>query len=425
MGAARPVPRGGEGRLNPIATVHLRPETDARLKAGHPWIYASQIAAIKGSFLPGDIVDVVNHARHFVGRGYINPHSQIQIRLLTRSAEEIDAAFLTARLRAALAWRERFYPGESAYRLVFSEADRLSGLIIDRYGEVLVAQFLTLGMEVRKEIIVSALVELCCPAAIYERSDGPSRRHEGLEPRSGLIYGALPGPEEGSAGAGGRVAFTENGLHFFTDVASGQKTGYFLDQKENRRALAPLVAGRGGTPPVGARVLDAFCHTGSFGIHAAAYGAGEVLGLDQSDLALELARENAAANGVADRCAFQAANAFDALRELEREAERFDLVILDPPAFVRNKGALPGAIRGYKEINLRAMKLISPRGFLVTCSCSYPILRAHFLAIVAEAAQDAHRELRLVEYRTQAKDHPILPGVPETEYLKCLIVQVD
>lgn len=298
-------------------------------------------------------------------------------------------------------------PEATAFRLVYSEGDLLPGLIVDRYEDVLVAQFLTLGMDVRRDMIVQALREVEAPAAIYERSDVPSRRYEGLEERTGLLWGKLP-PQP--------MVMRENGLSFEIDVTTGQKTGYFLDQKENRRSLAPLVSG--------ARVLDVFCHNGTFALHALRYGAQEVVGVDSSAQAVELARRNAELNGFAEAARFVEANAFDFLRELDRTGERFDAVVLDPPAFAKSKAHFESARRGYKEINLRGIKVVEPGGFLVTCSCSHHMPEDEFYRLILEAAADARRALRLVERRGQAKDHPVLAGVPETAYLKCFVFQV-
>lgn len=389
-----------------MAVVRLRRGQDARVAAGHPWVYRGNIERIEGGFEPGDAVDVVNAARHFLGRGYINPRSEIVVRLLTRKEEAIDEAFFARRIADAVARRRRFFPEESSYRVVFGEGDFLPGLVVDKYEDVLAVQTLTLGMEVRWPLIQQALQEILAPAAIYERNEAPAREREGLARRKGPRSGTWEPQRE----------IRENGLRFVVDLERGQKTGYFFDQKENRRALAPLVPG--------ARVLDAFSHTGSFAVHAAAYGAESVLGLEISPDAVAAADLNAARNGFADVCRFETANAFDALRELAAAGESFDCAILDPPAFARSKDALAGARRGYKEINLRGLKLVRPGGWLVTCTCSYPVGAADFWEIVLDAARDAHRTVRLVEERTQARDHPILPAVPETRYLKCLILEV-
>ena len=277
--------------------------------------------------------------------------------------------------------------------------------MVDKYGDVLVLQSLSLGIERIKDMLCDLLVEIVRPRGIYERSDVPVRRLEGMEQVTGLLRGEVPD----------RVDMVENGIHFLVDVKNGQKTGFFLDQKQNRAAIRPFCEG--------ARVLDCFCHNGSFSLHAARYGASSVLGVDISEEALEVARENARVNGLSN-VTFEAHNCFDLLRELDERRESFDVVILDPPAFTKNKAAVQSAIRGYKEINLRGLKLTRPGGFLVTCSCSQHILPEMFQDIVNQAARDAKKRIRLVEYRTQGYDHPILPQSVETKYLKAMLLQV-
>ncbi|MEW5761772.1 MAG: class I SAM-dependent rRNA methyltransferase [Bacillota bacterium] len=373
----------------------------------HPWIYAGEIAEVTGNPAPGAVLDVVDARGRFIGRGYWNPASQIAIRILSRTeGEKIDREFFSRRLKAALGYRERVAADAEACRLVNAEADFLPGFIVDRYGCYLVVQTLTLGSEINKQMVVDILREILAPKGVYERNDVAVRELEGLPLTRGVLYGTCP--EE--------VPFTEYGLSFWADIAHGQKTGFFLDQRENRHAVARYAHG--------ARVLDCFCYTGAFAVHAARAGAAEVVAVDISAASLEMGRRHAAANGVDGRCRFVEANVFDYLRSLVKGGERFDLVILDPPSFTRTKNAVPGAVRGYKEINLRALKLLPPGGFLVTCSCSYHVTEDLFLAVVAAAARDTGRELRLVEMRRQAKDHPMLLAVPETYYLKCAIFQV-
>ncbi|MGQ9497305.1 MAG: class I SAM-dependent rRNA methyltransferase [Desulfotomaculales bacterium] len=381
-----------------------RPREERRL---HPWIYRGEIAEIAGQPVPGDVLDVVDARGRFVGRGYWNPASQIAIRILSRDeGEAIDRDFFYRRLNIAIAYRAVVVEDTDACRLVNAEADFLPGLIVDRYGEYLVVQTLTLGIEKYKETIVGLLVELLSPTGIYERNDASVRELEGLPLRKGVLHGACP-PE---------VSFAEYGLSFWADILNGQKTGFFLDQRENRRAVARYARGK--------RVLDCFCYAGGFAVHAAAAGAAEVVAVDISADALGWAARHAAANGVAGRCRFVEANAVDYLRARAKAGEVVDLVLLDPPCCTKAKEAVPGAVRGYKEINLRALKLLKPGGYLATCSCSYHITENLFLAVVGAAARDARRELRLVELRRQAKDHPMLLAAPETYYLKCAILQV-
>lgn len=387
-------------------SVYIRKGAQHRVESGHPWLYQTEVDKIEGDFSPGDIVDVYNHRRRFVGRGYINPRSQILVRFLTREQEPIDRAFFKRRIEAAWQYRQRFLDEPEYCRLIFGEADFLPALIVDKFGDYLVVQTLALGIDRFKETIVDILDEILCPAGIYERNDVPVRELEGLDQRKGYLKGQFPT----------LIQVRENGLPFYADIENGQKTGFFYDQRENRRFLRHIAGG--------AEVLDCFCHTGSFAVHAAVYGAKRVQAIDISDLAIELARKNAALNGVADRCSFEVANAFDALRELSDERRQFDIVILDPPAFTKSRGTIESAARGYKEINLRGLKLVRPGGFLITCSCSYHMDRELFKAIVVDAARDTRRTIREVEYRTQAKDHPILPAAPETHYLKFLVLQV-
>ncbi|MBQ6374289.1 MAG: class I SAM-dependent rRNA methyltransferase [Clostridia bacterium] len=387
-----------------MAKVTLRKTRETRVRGGHPWIYASEIERVDGDFENGDIVDVCDFRGKFIGRGFYNPQSQISLRILTRSEEPCDSAFFERRIRDAWEYRQRLCDPMSC-RLIYSESDFLPGLVVDKFGDVLVLQSLSLGIERIKDMLCDILMEVVGPTGIYERSDVPVRRLEGLEQVTGLLRGEVPD----------RVDMVENGIHFLVDVKHGQKTGFFLDQKWNRAAMKPLCRD--------ARVLDCFCHNGSFSLHAARYGAASVLGVDISEEALEVARENARLNGL-DNVRFEAHNCFDLLRELDDARACFDLVILDPPAFTKNKAAVQAAVRGYKEINLRGLKLVRPGGFLVTCSCSQHILPEMFQDIVNQAARDAKKRIRLVEYRTQGYDHPILPQSVETKYLKCMILQV-
>ena len=388
------------------ARVFLRRGAQHRVESGHPWVFQSELDYIDGEFAPGDIVDVYNFRERFIGRGYINPKSQIIVRLLSREQETIDRSFFKKRIEAAWRHRQRFLEEPEYCRLVFGEADLLPALIIDKFGPVMVLQTLALGIDIHKDMIVSILEELFQPEGIYERNDVPVRDLEGLQQQKGYLKGNFPT----------ELKVLENGIPFYADVEHGQKTGFFYDQRENRRLLQSLVKD--------AEVLDCFCHTGSFTVHAALYGAKKVTAVDISEQAVELAKRNAELNGVASNCTFFTANAFDLLREMTEEKRQFDVVILDPPAFAKSKGALEGAARGYKEINLRGLKLVRPGGYLITCSCSYHMDRELFQAIIVDAAKDARRTIRQIEYRTQAKDHPILPAMPETHYLKYLVVEV-
>ena len=385
----------------------LKRGRERRIKAGHPWVYAGEVFRFHGKFSDGDILDIRDHKERFLGRGYVNRKSQILARVLTDAREEIDEAFFRRRIEDAVALRRRTAEGTDACRLVYSEGDFLPGLIVDQYGDCLVLQTSTLGMDARKEWIADILQDLLNPSAIYERNDMSVRQYEGLDLHKGFLRGETDP----------LVSIRENDLSFLVDIENGQKTGFFLDQRENRAALWAWVEN--------GRVLDAFCYTGGFSVYAAAFGAREVVGIELSAEAAERARVHATRNGFEDRCRFETANAFDMLRAYDAAHERFDAAILDPPSFARGKGSVEGALRGYKEINLRAMKILHPGGYLITCSCSYHVDWGSFLAIIAEAARDTHRRVRVIESRGQAKDHPVLPAARETEYLKCLILQVS
>ena len=385
-----------------MTKITLRKTRETRVRGGHPWLYASEIERVEGESAAG-VAEVYSAKGTFLARALYNPASQIALRILTTHDEPIDADFFARRVRTAWEYRQRFCDANSC-RAIYAEADFLPGLVVDKFGGVLVMQVLSLGMELWKRELTDILVEVIRPEGIYERNDVPVRRLEGMQETTGLLYGDVPG----------RVPMVENGIVYAVDVKHGQKTGFFLDQKENRAAIAPLCSG--------ARVIDMFCHNGSFALNAAKYGAREVTGVDISEEALAVARDNARVNGLDVN--FEAHNCFDLLRALSDQGEKYDLVILDPPAFTKTRQMTERALRGYKEINLRGMKLVPDGGFLVSCSCSQHVDDAAFTAMLNEAARDAKKKLRMVEFRTQAKDHPILPASPETKYLKCAILQV-
>ena len=387
-----------------MANVYLNKNKEQRVLGGHPWVFRSDIAEVQGDFAPGGVVRVLSSRHHFLGMAVYNPQSQISLRMLSRRDESIHADWIRARVHRAVEYRRRFADLRSC-RLIFAESDGLPAVIADAFGDVIVLQVLCLGMERFKQDIVDALVEELHPAGIWERSDVPVRELEGMAQTTGLLYGEVPD----------RVEMEENGVRFWVDVKNGQKTGFFLDQKENRAAIAPFARD--------ARVLDCFTHTGSFALHAAKYGAREVVGVDISDFACECAAENARLNRF-ENVRFECANAFDYLRAAQESGERYDLVILDPPAFTKTRSAVEGALRGYKEINLRGMKLVRDGGFLVSCSCSQHVTPPLFQQMMLDAQKDARVQLRQVEWRTQGRDHPILPSAPETQYLKCGIYQV-
>ncbi|XID95388.1 class I SAM-dependent rRNA methyltransferase [Paenibacillaceae bacterium WGS1546] len=457
--------------MNGQAAVWLSKNRRPRLEEGHPWVYANEISRTEGDPAPGQLVEVKDHRGQYLGTGYWNPASQITVRIVSYvPLERMDAAFFRVRFARAAAHRARFLGETASCRIVYGEADFLPGLVVDRFGDVLVVQTLTLGMETAKAEWLPALVETFSPRGVYERSDVGVRTLEGLEERKGVLYGECPR----------YVEIVENGLKVRVDIEGGQKTGYFFDQRENRAAIRPLIRGWGARSGIrleeragedgesrllpinakgnvvtfpywdGATVLECFAHTGSFTLHACDYGAKKVTCLDISEHALETARHNVAINGFSDRVEFVAADAFEYLRAqvagreerqaranaqavgvkidtskpLFSEGRSWDVIILDPPAFAKTKRAVEGACRGYKDINLHAMKLLNEGGYLVTASCSFHVRPERFLETLREAARDAGKILRRVEWRGAGKDHPQLTGVEEGHYLKFGIFEV-
>ncbi len=389
-----------------MAKFFLRKKIGDRVASGHPWIFGNELGDSEGTAEPGDIVEVYSSNGSFVGKGYINPASQIRIRLLTRDKNEtVDDQFFYKRIKEAWEYRKLLGYVENC-RLIFGEADQLPALIIDKFNDYFVIQSLALGIERWKAAIVAALQKIFAPKGIYERNDVPVRTIEGME----QIKGFLSEPFDTN------IIINENGLKFHVDIENGQKTGYFLDQQDNRRAIKQIVKD--------ADVLEVFCYTGTFSLHAAQYGAKSVMGIDISEGAVATARKNAQLNGYEDICKFEAMNAFDVLKQWAKEGKRYDTVMLDPPAFTKSRENIQKAVTGYKEVNLRGMKLVKPGGFLVTASCTNLVTPEMFLNVIGDAAKDARRTLRQVEWRTQAADHPILWNVPSTQYLKFLIVQV-
>lgn len=384
----------------------LKSGKDKRVRNGHLWVYQGEIGIIGIGVKSGDVIEILDNRGRFLGMGYYNHASQLAVRILSREREEINQAFFRRRIQQAIDYRKRVKPASPCYRLIFGEGDLLPGLVVDSFEGYLVVQFLTMGMEVNRQTILDLLIELCNPHGIIERSDTSVRHLEDLPERAGCVYGDCPPA----------LTINDNGLKFHVNLLEGQKTGYFLDQSANRAALQAYCQGK--------KVLDCFCHIGSFAIHAAAYGAKSVLGVDISEDAVGFATENAILNGLEENCRFKTANAFDFLRDQVAQKELFDVIVLDPPAFTKSKQTIDRAVRGYKEINLRALKMLSPGGILVTCSCSHHMNNELFWEIINSAAVDAKRQIRLLERRTQGLDHPVLVGVPETEYLKCLIFEV-
>ncbi len=379
-----------------------------RAREGHLWIYKSDIAEIANA-ASGDVLPVFDRNDNFVARAHYGAESEIALRILSFSEQPIDREFWQRRLRAARKWREKVVRESDCYRLVHSEGDLLPGLIVDCYSDSVVIQTLTRGMDLLKSMWVELIVEALAPRLIVERNDVKVRALEGLPQIVSTLYSASSGETQPS----GHVQVTENGLKFVVDLHGGQKTGAFLDQRENRAAAREYARGRG---------LDCFTFHGSFALHLA--GRCEaVTAIDISAQALERARHTAALNGI-DNVEFLEGNVFDELHRFDNEGRRFDTIVLDPPAFAKNRRAIDAAARGYKEINLRALKLLEPGGILMTCSCSYHMSEGMFVDTIAEAARDAGRQVQIVEKRTQSRDHPVLLTVPETCYLKCLVLHV-
>lgn len=393
------------------AAVILKKGEGRTLKAGGAWIFDNEIDKVEGTPEDGSLVEVRDFDGYGMGTGFYNSRSKIRVRMMSRKAGQvIDRDFLRMRVQNAWDYRKKTVDTSSC-RIIFGEADFLPGLVVDKFSDVLVVQSLALGIDRMKEEILSLLVEVLRAddveiRGIYERSDAKVREQEGLPRQKGFIGAEFPT----------RVQIVENGVRYEVDVEDGQKTGFFLDQKYNRLAIQRLCRD--------ARVLDCFTHTGSFALNAGIAGASSVLGVDASQLAVDQARINAELNGLSDRVQFQCADVFDLLPELERQGEQFDVVILDPPAFAKSRASVKNATRGYRDINLRGMKLVRDGGYLATCSCSHFMTYELFTQTIAQAARSAHVRLRQVEYRTQAPDHPILWAADESYYLKFYIFQV-
>ncbi len=386
--------------------VYLKRKISPRVELGHPWIFGNEIDMIDGEIDPGEIVQVYNAAKKFVGQGFINPKSQIAIRLLSRfKTDLIDEGFFFRKISEAWNYRKKLGYVENC-RLVFGEADGLPGLIIDKFNDYLVIQTLALGIDRWKSAIASILEKIFSPNGIFERNDVPVRELEGLPQRKGFL----------SSPFDPLITIHENGIQFKVDLENGQKTGYFLDQQDNRRSIQHIVKD--------AEVLGAFSYTGSFEIHAGHYGAKSVLGLDISENAVARANENAALNQLENTVRFEEGNAFDLLKQWSKEEKKFDVVMLDPPAFTKSRAQIDQAISGYKEINLRGIKLVRKGGFLVSSSCTNLVQPNLFLQTIQDAARDAKRSLRQVCFLSQSGDHPIVPDIENTNYLKFLIVQV-
>jgi len=392
--------------IDTLPTVLLRPGEADRIVAGHPWVYGNEVLRLATPAADGDLVQVKDHRQRLLGTGFYNSKSKINVRLLAPDRIIPNAAFFEERIRAALAVRQRHLPNATSFRVVNAESDFLSGLIVDKYEDVLVVQISALGMELRKAHIVAALQTIFSPRAIAERSDVASRKFEGLAESNGMLFGEQSGP----------VAVSLNGLKFETDLIGGHKTGMYLDQQANYQAVSAFAKG--------GQVLDCFSFLGGFGLHAARAGAAHVHLLDQSADAIAASERNAKTNGLADKCSSETVNVFDwlklntAVKPHERVIPRFDLIILDPPSFTRNRASVPDALRGYKEIHLRALKLLKPGGTLATFCCSHHVSTELFQDTLLSAAYDTRHILRRVATYAQSPDHPIIPMIPETEYLK-------
>ena len=401
-----------ESSSSGLPTVLLRPGEADRIIAGHPWIYAGSILRLTQPVQDGALVQVKDHRQRFLGIGLYNAKSKIHVRLLSPEREPVEAAFFERRIRTALAIRKKHLPNATSFRVVNAESDFLSGLIVDKYEDVLVLQTTALGMDQRKATIVEVLQRVLSPRCILERSDTAFRKFEGLPDANGILVGSLTGP----------VSIKLNGLTFEVDVLGGHKTGLYLDQQANYQQVAQLAKD--------AQVLDCFSFLGGFGLHAARAGAAQVLMLDQSADAIAASSRAAAANGLADKCSFETVNVFDwlkahtAVKPHEKVIPRFDLIILDPPSFTRSRATVPDAMRGYKEIHLRALKLLKPGGTLATFCCSHHVDATMFQAVILDAAYDARRILRRTAIYSQSPDHPVIPSIPETEYLKGFAFEV-
>jgi 23S rRNA (cytosine1962-C5)-methyltransferase len=376
-----------------------------RILSGHLWIFSNELSTSPKNFEPGSLVEVYDNRNKFVGIGYINPHSLIAVRLLSREREEINEDFFRRRILDALNYRKRFLPEGNSFRVVYSEGDFMPGLIVDKYADCLVVQFLTLGIEKMGGTILNILDEILSPSVIVLKNDSRSRELEGLSLEKSIIKGSLDA----------LPLITENGILIEVDPMSGQKTGFFLDQRENRIALSNYIKeGRG---------LDLFCYSGAWGLHLAKNGA-FVAFVDDSEAALSRAQRNAGLNGLDGRCDFVKGDVFDFLKNEIESGSSYDFIVLDPPAFVKSRTKISEALRGYREINAMAMRLVKKGGILATSSCSYHIEKTIFIEMLRDAARDAGRYARVLEYRSQGRDHPVLLSVPETEYLKCAILEM-
>jgi 23S rRNA (cytosine1962-C5)-methyltransferase len=390
-----------------VRVLKLKKNEDRRIRAGHLWIFSNEVENLNQDLEPGEIVDVVSRGGNYLGRAYVNPHSLICGRLLTRGKETIDEEFFASRIRRALDFRRRLYPEEETYRVIFGESDGLPGLVVDKYADVLVVQMSTLGMYVRLGEVLGALpLAGLAPRAIVLRADTPMAALEGFEGETRVLAGEMKKP----------VMILQDGLNFEVDVIGGQKTGFYLDQRENRRAASGLLTGL--------NVLDCFCYSGAWSIYAARAGAQHVTGIDASESAVRAAAVNAELNSLGSRCEFKTGDVFDGMQALVNDGRTFDCVILDPPALVKSKRHLKQGEAAYERLNRMAMQLMAPDGLLISCSCSFHISRERFQQILSTASRKSRRTAAVIEWRGQSRDHPVLLSMPETAYLKCAIMRL-
>ena len=391
--------------IAPPPRLVLRKNQDRRLRGGHPWVFSNEVAMVEGAPADGDLVEIADFRGAFLGRAYYNRRSLICARLLTRGRDEVDEAFFVRRIERALKLREAIEPGAAAERVVYGESDQLPGLVVDRYGDWLAVQVLTLGIEVRAELVRAALERVLRPRGVMRIADSALRALEGLPLERGVWWGEVPE----------RIEVVLEGLTLEVDLHGGQKTGLYLDQRQNRRRAEARARDQ--------RVLDLFCYQGEWALHAARGGATEVLAVDSSAPALAIAGRNAERNGLAGRIHFRQGDCFDVVRELERAGERFGMVLLDPPALIKSRNHLAGGARAYRDINRAAMGLLAEGGILISCSCSHHLEDPLFRQVLIEAARAARRPFRVLDWAGEAPDHPQLLAVPETHYLKCAVLQ--
>lgn len=392
-----------------MPSVILKKNQDRRIRGGHPWVFSNEIASFDGAVEDGGIVDIMDARGAFIARGFLNRHSLIAVRVLTRKSEPLTAEFFQRRFEQAVAYRHQLYPGADAVRIVAGEADHLPGLFIDKYGDYLVVQATSLGMDLRLKEIAEPLREATGALGALARCDQPARSLEGMGPRVETLWGEVPD----------EILVHEGSLEVAVHTRAGQKTGMYLDQRDNRQRLAHHM--RGMTAP---KVLDLFCYSGLWSLAAVQGGAASSLGVDSSGPAIVAARQNAERNGMSDRAHFVEADAFDELRRLERSRERYDVIILDPPPLVRSKKDLAAGIRAYRDLNIRALRLLAPGGLLVSCTCSHNVQREYFLGMILEAQRHARRPCRLLETGMQSLDHPVLMAAAETQYLTAAFLRV-